>query len=127
MTYNKDLIDSSEIISRFAYESGYYRRDGTARTKAFEPDRDNEVSVFRIDDLSDAELWALGDEAGSTRAKAAQASIWLSAQAVSVVALRLDIAEPPPRHAAIRGWPEDHLRMQAQQALASAAKVKLRT
>jgi hypothetical protein len=123
MSYDPDNIAGNERISRFAYDSGYFRNNGTAKTKAFLPDADQEVSVFRIDDLSVPDIWQLGDAA---RGRQARASIELTVSAVADTALVVTIAEPPVRHAVIEGWPADDLRMQLQQALADAATVRIR-
>lgn len=126
VTYSPDSIDADETLSRYAYESRHYRMDGTPKTKAFEPDRNEEVSVFRIDGLTGAEVWRLGDEAGETRGKAAKASITFLVARVYAAGLGLDSAEPPPRHAVIVDWPTDHLRLKRQQELASVAVVAYR-
>lgn len=123
MTYDPGSIGESELITRFGYDSGYYRTNRTAKTKAFEPDENDEVSVFRIDDVSGERLWALGDAARNRRAKA---SIQIVAEKVYDVGLNLSIAEPPVRHAVIDGWPVEHLRIQKQQELADAAEVVFR-
>ena len=126
MSYNPDVIDPAEQISRFACESSYYRKDGTARPKAFQADSDNEVSVFRIDYLGEVEVWTLGDVSCAARDKPAKASIEFAAIAVEESGLQLAISEPPERHAAIRGWSDDQNRLRNQQQLAAASTVKVR-
>lgn len=125
MSYDSSFVDDAECIARFGYDSGYYRKGGTAKAKAFLPDGENEVSMFRIDDLSTGEIWSIGDEAGISRGKVAKVSIEILAGVVpSLLALTID--EPPLRHVVIEGWPDDHLRMQFQQELADAATVRFR-
>lgn len=113
LSYNPDdpaQHDEGEATSRFAFEDGYFRSgDGTVKPKAFRPDRQGEVSMFRTCDLEDGEIWQLGDDAGAERipAKAAIARCELTIAQVRSVGLLYTIAEPPTRHAVINGWPAD--------------------
>jgi hypothetical protein len=126
MKFDPQVIDPAEPIARFACEGSYYRTNGTAKPKAFQPDRDSEVSVFRIAELGEEELWELADSSFTNRGKLAEASIEFAAYSVVDAGLRLERAEPPERHAAIRAWPEDQNRLLAQQLLASMSTVRLR-
>jgi hypothetical protein len=118
-------ITADELLSRFAFDSGYYRNNGSVKPKAFAPDVNDEVSVFRIDDLNPGQKWALGDAAGASRAKPACASIELVIAQVIERGLAVESAEPPERHAVIVAWPDD-LRIQMQQELANAAVLHFR-
>lgn len=127
MSYNPDGIDDAEQISRFACEKSYFRpADLSAKEKAFAPDKDGEVSVFRIDDLTEENLWATGDEAVRARNKPAIASLEFAAAKVRELGLTLVIAEPPVRHAAIQDWPPEDKQLEAQQRLADSCTVRLR-
>jgi hypothetical protein len=58
---NQD-IDSSETVSRFLVQ-GDIRADGTVRHGAFLPPASNlQLSVFRIYNLSEDQIWALAAE-----------------------------------------------------------------
>lgn len=127
LSYTPDVIDDEEQISRFACEKSYFRpSDLSAKEKAFAVDKDGEVSVFRIDDLTEAQLWALGDDAVRARSKPAIASLEFAAARVRELGLSLVIAEPPVRHAAIQDWPIEDQRLELQQRLADACTVRLR-
>lgn len=131
MTYHPDHVEDSEATTRFAFEKGYFRSaDNTAKPKAFEPNPDGEVSVFRVDGLGEVEVWTLGDSAGQMRPqpKAAIARLDLLASAIAGCGLRLVIAEPPVRHAAIVGWPDqEDLQIQKAQELARLATLRKRS
>lgn len=70
------------------------------------PPRDRDaLSVFRITGLSEDEIWALGDNVnpgGDTTGRADVAE-----RAVTEVGLQVEHDNDPPRHANIRGWPDD--------------------
>ena len=68
--------------------------------------RQGEVSVFRIDRLSEKQVWTIGrDVVGGTKNPKARGDI----KAAKVRESQLDVlaAEPPPRHANLVGWPSE--------------------
>ena len=76
-----------------------------AKPTAFLPaPRDRETSVIRHGAQPPAALWAIGDEYVAGDRNVHGAAI---VKASDVRATGLDVfpEEPPPRHAAIRGWP----------------------
>jgi hypothetical protein len=83
--------------------------------RAFRPKpADKDLSIARIEGLTTAEIWLLGDELASRpshrtvygRADFDQARV---RTVVVKSGARLDVVaqEPPPRHAIIIGWPDD--------------------
>lgn len=96
----EDVADD-EDLARFLTSSGQFNAH-MAKPAAFLPSpRDHETSVFRHGGEPRDALWAIGDE---HLARIHGAAI---VKALDVRAAELDViaAEPPPRHAAIRGWP----------------------
>jgi len=99
------------LLSRFIDESSRLKRDsgtGGDRTvwKTFQPDRTrNETSVYDVDNMTDSELWTLGDtEVGAARGRPIIGRAELTVHQASYDVLYVE-RDGPPRHAAIRGWP----------------------
>ena len=120
----------SEVTSRFLRQSGHY----TASTHrvaphAFHPaPSDHKTSLFRVQGLAERQIWELGDAyvillpGNALRARAE-----LSVAQITSVGLRVESAEPPPRHANIVDWPvEKHEWMSRAQELAAVATLRLR-
>ena len=67
-----------------------------------------QTSVFRIYDLSDKEVWDIGDrEVASRIGKSVLGRADIGASNVMEKGLRAFPSEPPVRHANIVGWPEE--------------------
>ena len=101
-------VSPEDVITRFAIDKSYFRpSDGTARHVAFMP-QNGEVSVFRIRDLALDEIWEIGNrEVVPLRGKPIRGRLdLLTGHAVSIGAT-VYVAEPPPWHAVIRGFPDD--------------------
>lgn len=115
-------IRNNETLSRYVFSRSHFSPQ-TARVKynAFMP-RQGEVSVFRIDQLSEKQIWTTGAEiaSGGNRKLHARGDI----RALVVRESRLDVVsdEPPTRHANVIGWPQEKSEQQliAQQLAASA-------
>jgi hypothetical protein len=124
-----DIVANDEDLARFLTSSSQFNAR-MVKPAAFLPSaRNRETSVFRHgSDPSDA-LWAIADihMGGRTLHGAA------IAKALQVRAASLDLiaAEPPPRHAAIVGWPwldndpELQKAQQKQRATLVASKATL--
>ena len=121
-----EKIDGEEDIVRFLMQSNHYNTH-CVRPVAFLPSPiTNESSVSRHGREPRRDLWALGDIAAGERTLKG-AGIF-KASRVNSEGLRLDFDEPPPRHAAIRGWRLDEdpqvqksKQLGQAQVLASAA------
>src|SRR6266576_245083 len=99
-----DIVADDEDLARFLTSSSQFNAL-MAKPAVFLPSaRDRETSVFRHGSEPRDALWAIGDEhaAGSRTIRGAAI---VSARDVRVALLDVIAAEPPPRHAAIRGWP----------------------
>jgi hypothetical protein len=120
-----------EVTSRYLRHSNQYAPSiGRVKPHAFHPaPADYKTSVFRVQGLTESEIWSLGDEhvrspsGGELRARAEL----LVAQIVGV-GLQVEPQEPPQRHANIAGWPaeKDELMLKAHE-LAAVATLRLRT
>jgi len=84
--------------------------------------------VFRVQGLTQRQIWTLGDvyvalpSGNELRARAE-----LLVEQIAGVGLRVESAEPPPRHANIVDWPaEKHEWMSRAQELAAVATLRLR-
>ena len=95
-----------------------------------------EISVSCIDDLSEADIWKIGDAVGQIgRNKAAKARADFSASAViqiHIPGISMTVeAEPIPgnsRHMHVCGWPQNDKsrRMLIAQELAAKSRLKIR-
>ena len=116
-------VGDDEDLARFLTSSSQFNAL-MAKPGAFLPGKDGETSVFRHGIDPRGTLFTIGDEnaAGERRIHAAAV-----VKAADVRSTQLDVIadEPPPRHAAIRGWPwlEDDLDLQKAQQKERAALI----
>jgi len=119
-----------EVVSRYLLQSGHYTAStGRVKPRAFHPaPRDHRTSVFRVQGLTERQIWSLGDEYVARQlGKELGARAELSVAQIASVGLRVESAEPPPRHANIVDWPgEKHEWMSRAQELAAVATLRLR-
>ena len=115
----------NELVSRYLTQSGHYA-ESTDRVKAnaFHPARrDHKTSVFRIQALTENQIWKLGDVyVAASSGKKIRARAELSVTQITDIGLRVEPDEPPIRHSNIVGWPngKDALMSQAQEVAAVA-------
>src|SRR5882762_178867 len=124
-------VTPGEHRARWLTQSNHYHRGAAPRVteRAFLPGPDGTTSVFRVDGLTDADIWQLADEhvAGAPGGRHVVGTGTLLAQAVTDVGLQTEADNDPPRHAAIVGWPDDKSdRKSRAQGLAAAALLRLR-
>lgn len=121
-------ITSDEWLARFIHYQRYIRQDRTVRADAFIPHPYPDLSVTRHLQLSDAELWRIGDDI----ARQINRSLYGRADAQVFVFQRqgLQVAPEPvfpqnPNHANVSGWPAEKSAQKiiAQQVAAAASKV----
>jgi len=99
-----DFIEDDEDLARFLMSSSHFNAT-MAKPAAFLPSpSDRESSVIRHGSEPRAELWIIGarDVAGGRTIRGAAI---VKAGDVRSAKLQVTAAEPPPRHAAITGWP----------------------
>jgi hypothetical protein len=95
-------VEDDENLARFLTQSSHFSST-VVKAPAFLPDSRQETSVFRLGLEPPSQFWDLGREAAGNRALRGAAIF--KARSVRELGLRVDPDEPPPRHAAIRGWP----------------------
>lgn len=126
---DSSTINSNEVVARYLLSSSDYSvNNSRVKSRALEPSPSDQcTSVFRIDGLTENEIWDMGTrfvaEARARRVHA-RADIVVS----NILNLKLSILpkEPPVRHALISGWSnEKHIRMAKAQELAAHASLNL--
>ncbi len=125
-------INPSETLSRFILQKQHWYKEVNPQTKSlvkyavFMPNPNNgETSVFRTSDISDDEIWDIGDcEVSVKRGK----PVLGRADIISNIVISRDLVitpiEPPERHANITGWPDERSK-QRLMALELAAEASL--
>lgn len=109
-----DHVGDDEDLARFLTQSSHFNAT-MAKPAAFLPSpRDRETSVSRHGSQPLESLWALG--AGATGERSLHGAAIFKANAVRTAQLDVHPAEPPPRHAVIRGWPWDESDPELQKA-----------
>lgn len=121
-------LSDDALLSRFLVRKEWIRQDGTARPDAFMPPESLELSVTKINDCTDREVWLRGQAVATAR------ELKLCGRAeilASIIRSRtqLDAVDAPipedPMHAHIVGWPpltEKAMVKSIAQELAAAAK-----
>jgi hypothetical protein len=84
-----------------------------------------EVSVFRVDGLSEAAIWGIGNDVAKKRERTLYARSDTRALDVTKLGVKVVPSEPPPRHANLVGWPENDKPRQKLIALQIAAVATL--
>jgi len=119
-------IADHETLSRYIYFSGHFSpRESRVKHEAFMPPSDLQLSVFRVNSLTEQQIWQIGnDVAGQTQRTLRGRGDVLTAE---VRGLGLDAvpATPPPHHAHIIGWPGNDKGKQKLIALQLAAAASL--
>ena len=122
-------VNIIEPLARFVLERSKFRpSDNTARHSLFLPAPDNVLSVFRILDLDETEVFSLGEEyVGVPQAKPVIAYAALVAQDFLMEGLVLTpTVDPHPRHVDIVGWNDKVQNLHKAQILASKSTLVLR-
>lgn len=112
-----EVIAEDEDLARFLTSSNQFNA-AMAKPAAFLPSpKGRETSVFRHGSEPRDALWAIGVE-HVAQGRTLHGAAIVKARDVRAVPLDVIAEEPPPRHAAIRGWPwlsEDPELQKAQQ------------
>jgi len=125
-------ISGRETIARYITSKRWFsRKKNIVKPQAFMPPPNHRLSVFRIDNLSETEIWKIGfnkviSKMNPPRNLRGRADIL----ALNILENNLQI-EPdniPPRHADIVGWPElKEEQKSIAQELAAKASLMLHT
>jgi len=118
---------SYSLLARFIFQEGHCRKKAPAKPKpgAFLPKPSTlKISALSRDDLSDHEIWGIGDILGRARDRQPLARADFNIAAVSEAKLALESdPEPHPRHVNICGWPNDKDEQKAIALLLCARSV----
>jgi hypothetical protein len=119
-----DIVGDDEDLARFLASSRWFSSNGP-KGVAFLPTEERETSVletsvYRHGGYPRDELWAIFHE--HVRLPRFHGAAIVKARDVRAEILDIVAHEPPPRHAAIRGWPTDNdpAVQKAQQKLRAA-------
>jgi hypothetical protein len=123
-------LTATEPLSRFltSERSHFNRTKGVVKKSAYMPARDGETSTFRTEGLAPPQIWAIAEEfVAASLAKPVLGRGETTVADVTAVGLTVNPDNDPPRHAGIRGWPEEkHEKMVLAQELAKVATLRLR-
>ncbi len=105
-----DVVEDNEMLARYILRRNHVRRsDHTVKPDAFIPPKSSlALSVTRHKDLSEKEIWQLGQTIAQNRPNATlcgRADIMTSK--VRALSLEIHPSSPPKNHADITGWPAD--------------------
>jgi len=100
-------VSEDEWMARFILFHRWIRKsDRSVRPEAFIPHLSG-LSVIRHIDLSEAELWQIGQEIADKRPTTLYGRADLQAISVIKKSLRIETTPEPKNHANITGWPAD--------------------
>ncbi|MEW5816560.1 MAG: hypothetical protein AB1798_14350 [Spirochaetota bacterium] len=122
-------VNPEEYLARYIlHKSQFSAINQRVKYSAFLPAPNEETSVFRISNLSDSEIWRIGDrEVAQKRGLPLLGRADISAFKVLSKNLKIIPDNTPPRHANIVGWPEEKSeRMSIALELAENAQLHLR-
>lgn len=101
-------IAPDEKLARFILSKSCIRNDNTVKQDAFLPFPHRGLSVTRHKNLSEQELWRIGQDIADMRPATLYGRADLNAAKVrSPLEIKLEPLEGNPNHANIVGWPED--------------------
>ena len=118
-------VSPAEKLARYLLDkSKFASTKSRVKANAFAPPPDGDVSVYRIDALSETEIWEIGQAfVAAVLDKPLRARADLSASDVFQAGLLVEAApNPHPRHANITDWPpskDKQLQIAAELAEAS--------
>ncbi len=123
-------IPPASWIARYLLEGEVRHSDRTIRHQAFMPPPSLKHSVFRIYDLSEQDIWALGVEKVEPKRGRVIGRGDLRVSGIIENTLRVEPDnDPDSRHADIVGWPDDRnfraTIAKVLAALASPAKMRV--
>lgn len=124
-TSNLSEVNDDEQLARFVVFSGWVRpSDKTVKPDAFIPPKSLQLSVTRHIDLTEDQLWQLGEDV--TVARPDRPKLYgradFSAHSVRIRSLTIRPTAMPRNHANLCGWPTDKPAQKIiAQALAAAS------
>lgn len=109
-------MERASLLARFATQKGRIIGQA-AKPRLFKPDKELELSVFRIAGLPNEDIQEIGVEAVRKHRTAHTLYGWaeVSAQDVHDTGLDIEHDDSPPGHSTITGWPRDPDRLRQLQ------------
>jgi hypothetical protein len=106
---NLNQVNPEEYLARYILQkSQFSAANQRVKYSTFLPAPNGETSVFRISNLSDSEIWKIGNiEVAQKRGLLLLGRADISAFKVLNKNLKIIPDNIPPRHANIIGWPEE--------------------
>lgn len=118
-------ISFSEDLSKFIFNNSQFSsQNKRVKYSVFIPPRNKRLSVFRIAELSENEVWEIGNAVGIERNLKLLARADIKVSSVTKIGLGIDADDIPPRHANIVGWPDEDSEIKLK-ALELAEKAQL--
>lgn len=119
-------VTADEQLARFILQRSHLRQDGTVKQDAFIPHPWPDLSVTRHLQLTERELWSIGQNVARQTAKTLHGRADVRASDFQRHRLRVIKArvEGNPNHANVTGWPTEKpaQKIIAQQIAAAAGK-----
>lgn len=121
-------VSADEWLARFITIDKWVRADKSIRPDAFIPPKDLNLSVIRHLNLSEENLWRLGQSVADAISEKRRGGLHgradITADDVSRQTLKVEAAPfaENPNHAHITGWPDKPAQKNIAQRLAAAAK-----
>lgn len=125
-----DRVDQQERLTRFLKTKRHFKRAALRVAKeAFMPKTgETELSVFRTSNLSDDEVWEIGESIIRNTERTVYGGANLIAVSVLGLGLGLRADKEPSRHASITGFPvEKYERQDIANELAAASVLVLKS
>jgi hypothetical protein len=121
-------VASGELLARIILQRTHLRRDGTVKQDAFVPYPWPDLSVTRHLQLTQKELWSIGQDVARQTAKTLRGRADVGASDFRRHELQVITApvERNPNHANVAGWPTEKpaQKLIAQQIAATAGKAR---
>jgi len=124
-------VSKDEFLARYLTSSRWFSRENNrVKHHAFMPPSNMKLSVFRIDNLTESQIWKIGQKRVANRMRTRR-NLYGRAdvKALNVFETGLEIHHDniPPRHADIVNWPDEKSeRKEIALELAANASLKLR-
>ena len=104
-------VSNSEVLARYLLSSKSFSRDNNrVKRQAFMPPANLKLSVYRIDKLSEYNIWNIGEKRVARKTKPPRnlhGRADIKALKVVETGLRIIPDNIPPRHANIIDWPDE--------------------
>lgn len=119
-------VAASERLARFLLSSRHFSRENRrVKPDAFIPHPYAELSVFRVKDLEEEQIWQIGKQIAEPQGKPLYARAEIPVGEVLASGLQVVPNEPPPHHANIIGWARDDRAAQRLVAAVLSARAHL--